>query len=116
MTLKRILSVLLLEAAFIGLSLYAKSHLDSLSIVSNLMQGWYFVWLAGQLALIPFMVRLLASHGLGQGIALLNGFSIVLAVAGGYFLLGENLQLKDIIATGLVCLAVYLFATRRSHR
>lgn len=111
-----LLYIAVVQLAFSALDIYARSCLrGSDSFLSGLISEWLIIWILLQVAIAPFQIRLIVKNGLGKGIALMNGFSVLYALIGGYVFLDEAIHWNHVIAVCLVLTAIYLFATAKHH-
>lgn len=107
-----ILYIGLVQLGFSALDIYARSSLRGAdSFYAGMSQEWFVVWLVLQILISPFQIRLIVQNGLGKGVALMNGFSVLFALTGGYVFLSEPVHWNQLIAVALVLIAVWLFAT-----
>lgn len=105
--IKGLLFVAFVQLGFSALDTWARLGLrEHSSLLDALLQPWLPVWLVGQVALVPFQIRLITSQGLGRGVALMNAFSVLYACIFTVFIANEHLRVVDWIAAGLVCAAV----------
>lgn len=103
----------LVQFGFSCLDLFARSSLrGSETFLLGMSKEWFAAWLVLQVAMAPLQIKLIKQNGLGKGVALMNGFSVIFAFAGGMFLLNEPTTWNQVVAVVLVLSAVFLFATQ----
>jgi drug/metabolite transporter (DMT)-like permease len=108
-TKKSLAYIALVQLAFSAVDIYARNSLRAEpSFLNALTHQWFFVWLALHACIAPFQIRLITSHGIGRGVVLMNAFSVLYAVCGGYLLLNETISVKQGIAAVLVISGISL--------
>ena len=109
-----ILYIAVVQLGFSALDIYARSNLRGAeTFISGMSKEWLVVWLFLQACIAPFQIRLIVQNGLGKGVALMNGFSVLFALIGGYIFLNEPIHWNHIVSVVSVIVAVLLFATAK---
>lgn len=111
--MRAIAYVAIVQFAFSALDVFARMLLrGSHDFLHALARPWFAAWMAAQLVLIPFQVRMIVNTGLGRSVALMSAFSVLYAVLGGYVIARELPTAGSLIAAICVIAATWLFATR----
>jgi len=109
-----ILYIAIVQLGFSALDIYARSNLRGAdTFLKGMGKDWLFIWLILQIAIAPFQIKLIVQSGLGKGVALMNGFSVLFALTGGYFFLNEPIHWNHVVSVFCVIAAVILFATAK---
>jgi len=104
--------IAVIQFAFSALDIFARNSLRGhVGFWTAISGHWFVLWLCLQALIAPFQIRLITRHGLGRGVALMNAFSVLYALAGGVLVLHETATAAQCVAALLVVLAVWLMLT-----
>src|SRR5450830_801475 len=104
-----ILCIAVVQLGFSALDIYARGNLRGApTFFAGMSKEWLLIWIILQMLIAPFQIKLILQNGLGKGVALMNGFSVLFALTGGYVFLNEAIQWNHIVSVLCVITAVVL--------